>query len=111
MYRQTRTVLIQHTMDKKDTKLKFANIYKDDKGRINIYEKKTDQYVKFGNYNSFPNDLIDLYNNSSIHNTCVNAIVDGIVGEGLTADPEWVLDQANTTDESWNDVFRKVAQD
>ena len=107
MYRQTRTEHIQHTMDK----LKFANIKKEFNSRINILEKNTDQYVKFGQYNSFPNDLIDLYNNSSIHNTCVNAIVDGIVGEGLTADPEFVLDKANSSSESWNDVFKKVAQD
>ena len=92
-------------------KLKFANINKELSGRVSMYEKKTDQYVKFGQYNSFPNDLIELYNNSSIHNTCVNAIVDGIVGEGLTADPEYVLNRANTSDESWNDVFKKVAQD
>ena len=92
-------------------KLKFASINKDGSNRVNILEKKTDQYVKFGQYNSFPNDLIELYNNSSIHNTCINAIVDGIVGEGLTADPEYVLERANTTDESWNDVFKKVAQD
>ena len=92
-------------------KLKFANITKDNKSRVDIYEKKTNEYVKFGQYNSFPNDLIELYNNSSIHNTCINAIVDGIVGEGLTADPEYVLDSANSTSESWNDVFKKVAQD
>ena len=92
-------------------KLKFASINKDGSNRVNILEKKTDQYVKFGQYNSFPNDLIELYNNSSIHNTCINAIVDGIVGEGLTADPEYVLERANTTEESWNDVFKKVAQD
>lgn len=92
-------------------KLKFANINKEFSSRVNMLEKKTDQYVKFGQYNSFPNDLIDLYNNSSIHNTCVNAIVDGIVGEGLTADPEYVLKRANSKDESWNDVFKKVAQD
>ena len=92
-------------------KLKFASIGKDFDGRINMLEKQTDQYVKFGNYNSFPNDLIELYNNSSIHNTCVNAIVDGIVGEGLTANPEYVIKKANTTDESWNDIFKRVAQD
>ena len=92
-------------------KLKFANITKDNQARIDIYEKKTNEYVKFGQYNSFPNDLIELYNNSSIHNTCINAIVDGIVGEGLTADPEYVLDTANSTSESWNDIFKKVAQD
>ena len=92
-------------------KLKFANINKKGSARVNILEKKTDQYVKFGEYNSFPNDLIELYNNSSIHNTCVNAIVDGIIGEGLTAEPEFITDKANTSGESWNDIFRKVAKD
>lgn len=110
MYRQTKTVLTQHTMDNK--KIKFSQISKEFSGRIQILEdKKNKEYVKFGDYNAFPNDLISLYNNSSIHNTCINAIVDGIVGEGLTADPEWVLDRANSSGESWNDVFKKVAQD
>jgi len=91
-------------------KIKFSNITKDVGSRIYIQEDAK-EYVKFGEYNAFPQDLIELYNNSSIHNTCVNAIVDGIVGEGLTADPEWVLDVANSTGESWNDLLKKVAQD
>lgn len=92
-------------------KIKFANITKDLDGRIYVKEEKGNQYVKFGEYNSFPNQLIELYNNSSIHNTCVNAIVDGIVGEGLTADPDYVLEVANSDGESWNDIFKKVAKD
>ena len=107
MYHRTRMENTQHTMDK----LKFANINKAGSVRVNMLEQKTDQYVKFGQYNSFPNDLIELYNNSSIHNTCVNAIVDGIVGEGLTSEPEFIIDKANTSGESWNDIFRKVAKD
>jgi len=98
----------QHTMDKK---IKFANIVKADSERVNILEEKTNHYVKFGVYNDFPNSLIELYNNSSIHNTCVNAIVDGIVGEGLVTDPAYILDVANSDGESWNDIFKKVAQD
>ena len=108
MYHPTKTEHILHTMDKK---LKFAAITRDFNGRVSLKEDKTKDYVKFGEYNSFPDELIRLYNNSSIHNTCVNAIVDGIVGEGLTADPEWVLDVANTTGESWNDLLKKVAVD
>ena len=107
MYLQTKQALIQRTMDK----IKFSNITKANSARVNILEKKTDEYVKFGEYNNFPNELIELYNNSSIHNTCVNAIVDGIVGEGLIGDPEWVTDIANGNGESWNAIFKKVAQD
>lgn len=108
MYHLMRMELIQHTMDKK---IKFANIMKDGSPRTNILEEKTNHYVKFGTYNEFPNSLIELYNNSSIHNTCVNAIVDGVVGEGLVTDPEWILDVANSDNESWNDIFKKVARD
>ena len=98
---------IQHTMDK----LKFSNITKALAERVNVREEKGKDYVKFGDYNAFPEQLIELYNNSSIHNTCVNAIVDGIVGEGLVAEPDFVLEKANGDDESWNDIFKKVAKD
>jgi len=92
-------------------KLKFSNIAKSTSDRIFINEEKGKDYVKFGQYNSFPEQLIELYNNSSIHNTCVNAIVDGIVGEGLVAEPEYVLEKANRDGETWNNIFKKVAQD
>lgn len=92
-------------------KLKFSNITKDLGSRVNVQEEKGKYYVKFGEFNAFPNQLIELYNNSSIHNTCVNAIVDGIIGEGLIADPEFVLESANKDGETWNDLFKKVAQD
>ena len=92
-------------------KMKFSNISKEFSSRIYATEKKGDKYVKFGDRNGFPDQLIELYNNSSIHNTCVNAIVDGIVGEGLVAEPEYVLEKANNDNESWNDIFKKVAQD
>lgn len=92
-------------------KLKFSNITKEGGERNAITERKNKDFVSFGQYNSFPQELIELYNNSSIHNTCVNAIVDGIIGEGLTANPEFVLDVANSTGESWNDLLKKVALD
>ena len=92
-------------------KLKFSNISRPTSDRIFINEEKGKDYVKFGQNNSFPNELIELYNNSSIHNTCVNAIVDGIVGEGLVATPEHLLEKANRDGETWNNLFKKVAQD
>ena len=92
-------------------KLKFSNIQKATTDRVYIQEEKGKDFVKFGQYNSFPEELIELYNNSSIHNTCVNAIVDGIVGEGLVAEPDYVLEKANRDGETWNNIFKKVAQD
>ena len=62
-------------------KLKFSNIAKSTTDRVYIKEEKGKDYVKFGQYNSFPEQLIELYNNSSIHNTCVNAIIMIVTGK------------------------------
>ena len=75
-----------------------------------VWHNQTQKFVKYGERNDFPNHLIDLYNNSSIHSTCVNAIVDGIIGEGLVSNKEYTLDSANPK-ESWNAVYRKLALD
>ena len=75
--------------------------FEDDKGKI----------VYYGLRNDFPTYIIELYNKSSIHGTAVNAITDGIVGQGLTTEDESVLDIANRDGESWNDIFKKVALD
>lgn len=74
-------------------------------------ETKAGKVVKFGVDNDFPNHLITLYNNSAIHSTAVNSIVDAIIGEGLTANVEAVLDRANSEGETWNDIYTKVAKD
>ena len=101
----------QHTMDKGFT---FKNIKKKFADRAlpseRVWHNESHKFIKYGEYNDFPNHLIELYNNSSIHSTCINAIVDGIVGEGLVAEPDYVLKNANKK-ESWNVVFRKLATD
>jgi hypothetical protein len=74
-------------------------------------ETKSGKVVKFGVDNDFPNHLISLYNNSAIHSTAVNSIVDAIIGEGLTANVEAVLDRANSEGETWNDIYTKVSKD
>ena len=95
-----------------DKKFKFQAINKfDNKAGDHRLEFKTDHYVKFGEYNDFPAQLIRLFNNSAIHNTCIYAVVDAIVGEGLTTENNEILDFANKEGESWNDIFKKVAKD
>jgi len=70
-----------------------------------------DEYVRFGDDNKFPQSTIELYNKSSVHAAAVNAIVEAIVGKGLTANNEEYLTRANRHGESWNDIFEKVALD
>lgn len=95
------------------SKIKFASIQREMDKPKTAYESYSDnkEYIKYGDDNAFPVHLIDLVNNSSIHNTCVNAIVEGIIGEGLTSNVERSLEIANTEGESWNSIYRKVARD
>ena len=95
-----------------DSRIKFASIQKEMAKPKTAYESYSDnkEFIKYGDDNAFPFHLIDLQNNSSIHNTCINAIVDGIIGEGLTSNVERSLERANPY-ESWNDIFKKVARD
>ena len=96
------------TMDKKQH---FSSIpYGAESYRYSAKEKSAKDFVKYGEQNNFPNHLVDLFNNSSIHETCVNAIVEAIKGDGLTAEPTFVLDRANSK-ESWNDLYSKIALD
>lgn len=96
-----------------DNKQHFASIPYAVEGakRISAYEKIEKEVVKYGEYNNFPDYLVHLYNNSSVHETCVNAIVEAIKGDGLVAEPTFVLDKANNEGESWNDIFSKVTKD
>ena len=83
----------------------FNNHYKSN------VEKKDGKYVKSGDDNLFPQYLIKLYNRSSLHAACVDSIVDGVIGEGLTANEEEFLEVANKSGETWNDIFKKVSLD
>ena len=78
-----------------------SKVFEDDKGKI----------VYYGDGNEFPQYVIELFNKSSINATAIFAKRDGIVGNGLTADDESILNYANKEGESWNDIFKKVALD
>ena len=111
MYHQTKTEHTLHTMDKKfkfEAISKFSN---ESYSKNRLTEYKTDHFIKFGEYNDFPHELIRMFNNSAIHNTCIYAVTDAIVGEGLTSNMDEVLAVANREGDSWNDLFKGVAKD
>lgn len=105
-------ITIHNIMENKN-KFNFAAINRNTRSEYGAMasENKAGKVIKFGADNNFPNYLIDLYNRSAIHSTAINAIVSGIIGEGLTANVESVLDKANSEGETWNDIFTKVAKD
>ena len=73
-----------------------------------ISEVRGKEYMRFGGDNLFPQTIIDLYDTSAINATCINAIKDGIVGEGII---EYGTEYINTDGETINEVFNKIALD
>lgn len=95
-----------------EQKFTFKTINKDKLRKFNYVEDhKGKEFVKNGADNLFPQHLIEMYNRSSINGACINSIVQGIIGQGLTANEEAYLERANSNGESWNDVFAKAALD
>ena len=83
-------------------KIKFATIKKDMYQTRYSSEDKDKKFIKYGNDNQFPNYLIELYNHSSIHASCINAIAEAVKGEGLITENEELLKSANKEGEKLN---------
>lgn len=74
----------------------------------NIKEVRGKEYVYYGDKNAFPAKLIELYDNSAMHHTCIQAIKDGIFGEGI----EVIGDEyVNSNGETIDDIFEKIVLD
>ena len=98
----------------KNKKFTFKKLLNSTLREFNYHEYKKDKdqkYVKNGEDNMFPQHLIEMYNKSSVNAACINAVVEGIIGQGLTANEEIYLQKANSRGDSWNDLFSKCALD
>ncbi len=73
-----------------------------------IVEKKTKDWVDFGEKNLYPDLLIDLLNTSAIHHTCVESKQDAIFGKGFKSFGDTIM---NADDETLNDLFEKIVKD
>ena len=63
-----------------------------------IEEKKGKDWIDFGSNNLYPDLLIELFNNSAMHHTSIEAKVDAVTGEGFKVFGEEIM----------NTVIRKV---
>ena len=73
-----------------------------------IQEKRGKDYIYYGEANLFPQKLIELYDNSAIHHTAIQAIKDGIIGDGVKLIGDEVI---NSKGETVDEVLEKVALD
>jgi len=73
-----------------------------------IKEKRGKDWIDFGSNNLYPDLLIELYNNSAMHHTAVEAIVDGLIGEGFKNFGDTLV---NAQGETLDEIFEKIARD
>lgn len=73
-----------------------------------IKEVHGKDWIFYGAKNDFPFKILELYNNSAIHNTAINAILDGIIGEGIVGIG---TDIVNRTGETLQSIFDKISLD
>lgn len=73
-----------------------------------IREVRGKEYMYYGAKNLFPEEILELYETSAMHHSCVLAIKDGILGEDI----ELVGDEyINQKGETINDIFEKITLD
>ena len=73
-----------------------------------IQEQRGKDYIKFGKDNLFPQQVISLYDSSAMNHTCIDAIRDGIYGEGIV---DYGDEYINTEGETIDEIFAKISLD
>lgn len=69
-------------------------------------EKKMKGWVEFGEYNNYPNYLLELYKESPKHGGIIKGKESYIYGSGFETN-----NVCNTKGDTWNDVLRKCVKD
>ena len=73
-----------------------------------IKERADKDWVNYGEKNLYPDFLINLFNTSSMHHTCVVAKADATYGEGIKNYGDEIV---NSHGETMNEVFEKITID
>ena len=73
-----------------------------------IKEIRNKDFMYYGEDNLYPERLIEMYDSSAMHHTAIQAIKDGIFGEGIELiGTEYI----NTQGETIDDIFEKITLD
>lgn len=73
-----------------------------------IHDIRGKDFMYYGEQNLFPERLIELYDTSAMHHTCISSITTGIIGDGI----EIVGDEyINAGGETIDEIFEKISLD
>jgi hypothetical protein len=73
-----------------------------------IRDIKSKEWILFGEYNLFPQKMIQLYQESAIHHTAVDVITQNIYGKGIDIIGDTIQ---NLNQESLNEIYEKISLD
>lgn len=80
-------------MDNNNAKVQASFIEMSRFVKIDPIEKETPRgWVQFGENNMYPEYLIELYNNCSLHNAVINSTSDMVKGQGFNSDPATLME-------------------
>lgn len=91
-------------------KVKNIKLEKQIEGSAIVKEDVSNNILKYGKKNLYPFDLLELYNNSPIHHSCIDFAVKAIIGGGLDLS-DLDGDFKPSIDVTWDELFRNCALD
>ena len=98
---------------KKSLNVSVIKLNKNINGTAEINDTTPFGWVNWGLRNDYPNMLLELYFNSITHHSCVDFLVNAIIGEGIDYEAMKLngSDVFPNQNETWDDLIRKVSFD
>lgn len=98
---------------RKENNLRVISLNKNIPNTAYIDDRSGLKWVNWGKNNLYPIGLLDLYFNSVIHHSCVDFLVNSILGDGVDYESMGMLesDLYPNMNESWDEFIRKTSYD
>lgn len=98
---------------KQSNNVKVINLNKSIIGTADINDTTPYAWVNWGKNNLYPNEILTLYFNSITHHSCVDFIVNSIIGDGIDYESMNLNESENYPNlyDTWDELIRKLAFD
>lgn len=98
---------------KSSPNIKVIRMNKNINGTVEINDSTPFGWVSWGLRNDYPNTLLELYFNSITHHSCVDFLVNAILGDGIDYESMGLNEYETIPNlsETWDDLIRKISFD